>query len=80
VKNRGPNIAAWLAGGDFGPVTSSLDLVRKDIRTMIDEGRARGVELPLAETALACFDEASANGFGQGDGAGQAVYWSRRGK
>lgn len=80
VKNRGQNIAAWLGGGDFGAVTFNLDDARKDIRTMIAEGKAQGVDLPLIEKTLACFDEASAAGFGQGDGSGQAVYWSRRNK
>lgn len=80
VKNRGPNIAAWLGGDDFGAVTFNLDDARKDIRTMIAEGKARGVDLPLIERTLGCFDEASAAGFGQGDGSGQAVYWSRRNK
>ncbi len=80
VKNRGPNIAAWLSGGDFGAVTFNLDDARKDIRTMIAQGKARGVELPLIERTLACFDEASAAGYGQGDGSGQAIYWSRRGQ
>ena len=80
VKNRGPNIASWLAGGDFGAVTFNLDDARKDIRTMVAQGKAQGVDLPLIEKTLACFDEASAAGFGQGDGSGQAVYWSRRQK
>jgi 3-hydroxyisobutyrate dehydrogenase len=80
VKNRGPNIAAWLAGGDFGAVTFNLDDARKDIRTMIAQGKAVGVDLPLIEKTLACFDEASAAGFGQGDGSGQAVFWAQRGK
>jgi 3-hydroxyisobutyrate dehydrogenase len=80
VKNRGPNIASWLAGGDFGAVTFNLDDARKDIRTMIAQGKARGVDLPLIERTLACFDEASAAGFGQGDGSGQAIYWARRGQ
>jgi 3-hydroxyisobutyrate dehydrogenase len=80
VKNRGPNIATWLAGGDFGAVTFNLDDARKDIRTMIAEGQARGVDLPLIERTLVCFNEASEAGYGQGDGSGQAVYWSRRQK
>jgi 3-hydroxyisobutyrate dehydrogenase len=80
VKNRGPNIASWLGGGDFGAVTFNLDDARKDIRTMVAQGKAQGVDLPLIETTLACFDEASAAGYGQGDGSGQAVYWSRRQK
>ena len=80
VKNRAQNIAAWLGGGDFGAVTFNLDDARKDIRTMIAQGKAVGVELPLIEKTLACFDEASAAGYGQGDGSGQAIYWARRGK
>lgn len=80
VKNRGPNIAAWLAGGDFGAVTFNLDDARKDIRTMIAQGKALGVDLPLIETTLSCFDEASAAGYGQSDGSGQAVYWAGRSK
>jgi 3-hydroxyisobutyrate dehydrogenase len=80
VKNRGPNIAAWLGGGDFGAVTFNLDDARKDIRTMIAQGKAVGVDLPLIEKTLSCFDEASAAGYGQSDGSGMAVYWARRGK
>ena len=79
IKTRAANLASQLGGGDFGPVTFNLDDARKDIRTMIAEGKARGVELPLIERALGCFDEASANGYGKGDGAGQAVFWARRG-
>jgi 3-hydroxyisobutyrate dehydrogenase len=79
VKNRGPNIASWLGGGDFGAVTFNLDDARKDIRTMIAQGRALGVDLPLIEKTLACFDEASAAGYGQNDGSAMAVYWARRG-
>lgn len=80
VKNRGPNIASWLGGGDFGPVTFNLDDARKDIRTMIAQGKALSVDLPLIERTLACFDEASAAGYGQKDGSGVAVYWASRGK
>jgi 3-hydroxyisobutyrate dehydrogenase len=61
-------------------VTFNLDDARKDIRTMIAEGQARGVDLPLIEKTLTCFDEASQAGYGHGDGSGQAVYWSRRQK
>jgi 3-hydroxyisobutyrate dehydrogenase len=80
VKMRGPNLASQLRGGEFGPVTFNLDDARKDIRTMIAEAKTRGVELPLIERALACYDEASAAGFGKGDGSGQAVYWAGRKK
>ena len=56
------------AVGDFGAI-AALNLIQE-----------KGVDLPLIERTLACFDEASASGFGQGDGSGQAVYWSRRQK
>lgn len=80
VKNRGQIIASWLGGGEFGAVTFNLDDARKDIRTMIAQGKALGVDLPLIERTLACFDEASAAGYGQNDGSGMSVYWARRGK
>jgi 3-hydroxyisobutyrate dehydrogenase len=70
-----------MLGGDLsGAVTFNLDDARKDLRTMLAEARSRGVELPLIERALACFDEASEAGWGRRDGSSQAVYWSQRGK
>jgi 3-hydroxyisobutyrate dehydrogenase len=78
LKIRGPVIAKMLAG-EHAPGTFDLDAGRKDLRTMLDEGRARGVELPLVERTLACFDEASQAGWGGRDGSSQAVYWARRG-
>jgi len=44
------------------------------------EGKSRGVELPLIERTLACFEEANAAGYGAQDGAAIPVYWSKRGK
>ena len=47
---------------------------------MIDEGKARGIALPLVEQTLRCFDEASRDGWGERDGAAHSVYWSQRDK
>jgi 3-hydroxyisobutyrate dehydrogenase len=80
IKNRGPALAKMLQGDLSGAVTFNLDDGRKDLRTMLTEAKARGVELPLIERTLACFDEASDAGWGQRDGSSQAVYWSQRGK
>lgn len=80
IKNRGPALAKMLDGDLSGPVTFNLDDARKDLRTMLTEAKSRGVELPLIERTLACFDEASKAGWGQRDGSSQAVYWSQRGK
>ena len=59
LKARGPLIAAALGGKDTGPVNSDLDLLRKDLRLMIEEAGALGFRLPVTARALECFDEAS---------------------
>jgi len=78
LKVRGPALAAMLKGKDPGPVTFSLDNGVKDLRTMLTEGKAHGIELPLVEKTLACFEEASRHGLGEAEGAGLSVYWSKR--
>ncbi len=78
LKARAAMIATMLAGGDPGPTTFDIDSGIKDLKTMLAEGKARGVELPLIERTLACFEEASRHGFGDKDGSAVPVYWSRR--
>jgi 3-hydroxyisobutyrate dehydrogenase len=78
LKVRGPNVAAALAGGDPGPATFNVDSIRKDLRTMLAEGQARGVELPLVAQTLRIFDEASGAGLGDRDAAVLPAYWSSR--
>jgi 3-hydroxyisobutyrate dehydrogenase len=78
LKVRGPMIATMLKGGDPGPVTFSLDNGLKDLRTMLSEGKARGIDMPLVEKTLACFEEASRKGLGESEGSGLSVYWSKR--
>ena len=53
LKNRGPAIAAALNGKDPGAANFDIDLICKDLRTMIAEAKARGTSLPLAERTLA---------------------------
>ena len=73
LKVRGPAIVKALSGGDVTPITFDVDLIRKDLRTMIEEARAMGCRLPLAERALECFDEAARDGIGGKDAAALPV-------
>jgi len=62
LKVRGrPSPPRWGQGpGRRQPSTS--DSIRKDLRTMLEEARALGRELPVTQRALDCFDRAARNG------------------
>jgi len=80
LKVRGPVVAKRLKGADTGPVTFALDNGIKDLRTMLAEGNARGIALPLVEKTLACMEEASRAGHGGEENSLHAAYWATRGK
>jgi 3-hydroxyisobutyrate dehydrogenase len=80
LKNRGPAIASALNGKDPGPPAFDIDLVCKDLRTMVAEAKARGAVLPLAERTLAIYDEAAREGWGKRDGSWLPAYWPNHGK
>jgi 3-hydroxyisobutyrate dehydrogenase len=77
LKVRGPAVAEALAGGGI-KATFDIDSIRKDLRTMIAEAKLRGAGLPLAERALAIFDEAASEGWGGRDGSSLPAYWPGR--
>jgi 3-hydroxyisobutyrate dehydrogenase len=79
VRMRAPKMAVLMHGGDAGPVTFSLSNALKDARTMAAEGKARGIALPLIEKTADCIEEAVQAGLGDGDCAGQPVFWRTRG-
>jgi len=78
IKMRGPAVATMLEGGDPGPVGFPIDGGLKDLRTMLAEGKARGLELPLVERTLACFEQASRDSWGGRDAASMPVYWTEK--
>lgn len=78
LKVLGPVIAKVLGGGEAGPVTFDVDSIRKDLRTMIEEARAHGRELPVALRALECFDRAAAAGLGARDATTLLTHWLGR--
>jgi 3-hydroxyisobutyrate dehydrogenase len=77
LKNRGAVLAAAIQGEDAGPVTVDIDAVRKDLRTMVEEAKALGTELPVTSRALECYDQASGAGLGKGDITAIPVRWMK---
>src|SRR5262249_61370273 len=71
-------VAQMLKGGDGGPVTFDVDSAVKDLRTMLAEGKARGVELPLVEQTLACYEETKRNVSGAAEVSAGSGYWGNR--
>lgn len=67
LKTRGPSLIGALGGIPAEPVTFDIDSIRKDLRTMLEEGRSLGRELPVSAKALQCYDEASHKGLGPAD-------------
>lgn len=78
MKIRGSVVAAALAGADLGAAHFNIDSIRKDLRTMLEEGRSLGRTLPTAAAALGSFDAAAAQGMGPRDGAELAAWWLRQ--
>lgn len=78
LKVRGATIAKVMAGGEPGPVTFDVDLIRKDLRTMIEEAAALGATLPVTQRALEVFDEASREGMGGEDAVRLPVRWMNK--
>ena len=75
LKVRGAAIAATLQGKETTPVTFDVDLIRKDLRTMLEEATALNVRLPLVTQALERYDEAARNGLGPSDATMLPAYW-----
>src|SRR5258705_2829260 len=75
LKNRGPALTAALQGKDTGAITVDVDAMRKDLRTMVEEAKALGTELPVTARALECYEQASGAGLGKGDITAIPVRW-----
>jgi len=78
LKVRGPAIAAVLQGENIKTVTFDVDSARKDLRTMVEEAKSLGVELPVSARALECFDQAAKEGLGPADTAMIVARWAKR--
>jgi 3-hydroxyisobutyrate dehydrogenase len=77
LRNRAAALAAAIQGKDTGPITVDIDAMRKDLRTMVEEAKALGTELPVTARALECYGEAAEAGLGKGDITGIPVRWMK---
>jgi len=80
LKNRAAQIAGALKGEEPKGVTINVDLVCKDLRTMLEEARSLGTDLPIVARALEVYTRASRDGWGARDVAVLPSYWPKHGK
>jgi len=78
LKVRGPGVASMLKGGDAGPVTFNVDGGIKDMQSMLAEAKSRGIELPLVERTIACYEETKRQRSGGAEISTVSVYWANR--
>jgi 3-hydroxyisobutyrate dehydrogenase len=78
LKVRGPGVASMLKGGDAGPVTFNVDGGIKDMQSMLAEANTRGIDLPLVESTLACYEETKRHRSGGAEISTVSVYWANR--
>ncbi len=62
LKVRGGMLADAIAGQPQATVTVDLATMRKDVKTMVEQGTQRGHAMPLAQTTLQNLDAAIAQG------------------
>jgi 3-hydroxyisobutyrate dehydrogenase len=68
LKARTPVLVSTLKGEPQPPAAFTLDNIRKDLRTMIEEAQYCGWDIPVTQAALAQLDKTSAAGLGDVDG------------
>ena len=78
MKARGPAIAKVLGGAPLGETAFGITGAKKDLATAVQFAASLHAELPVAKAALACFEEAEADGLGEADATTVSVHWTRR--
>ncbi|PUE63270.1 3-hydroxyisobutyrate dehydrogenase [Limnohabitans sp. 2KL-17] len=79
LKVRGAMIAQTLSQQKSDQVTVSVATMRKDMRTMLDQGQATQKNLPLTTLALKKFESAAQTGLDDKDCSELLVWWLSQG-
>ena len=80
MKGRGAVIAKVLSGQPLGETAFGLSAAKKDLATAVQFATSLHAELPVATSALACFEEAEAAGLGAADATAISSHWPQRSK
>jgi 3-hydroxyisobutyrate dehydrogenase len=80
LKQRMPGIVAKLKRVPSAQMTFDLDGGIKDVKAMLAEGKRRGLELPLLERTLVCYEEARRTIGGEDEVSNVSAYWATRNK
>jgi 3-hydroxyisobutyrate dehydrogenase len=78
MKARSTNLAKALGGEPMGEAAFSLSAGKKDLATAVQFAASIHAELPVATSALACFEEAEAAGLGEADATAASIRWPQR--
>ena len=78
IKGRGAIIARVLGGAPLGETAFGITAAKKDLATAVQFASTLHAELPVAKSALACFEEAEAAGLGDADATTVSVRWTQR--
>jgi 3-hydroxyisobutyrate dehydrogenase len=78
MKGRGAVIAKVLGGSPLGETAFGLNAAKKDLATAVQFGASIHAELPVTASALACYEEAEAAGFGDADATAISTRWTQR--
>ena len=78
MKGRGAVIAKGLSGAPRGETAFGISAAKKDLATAVQFAASMHAALPVASSALACFEEAEAAGLGDADATTISVRWPRR--
>jgi len=78
LKVKAQAVVATLAGSDTVAPTYDIDAMRKDLGLMLEEARAGGFSIPVAQAILASLDEAASAGWGMRDCAWVPAYWASK--
>jgi len=78
MKGRGAVIAKVLGGAPLGETAFGITAAKKDLATAVQFAASIHAQLPVAASALACFEEAEAAGLGDADATTVSVRWTQR--